>query len=325
MSQKIWVLENISEKQVSAAGEKTKQIHELQQTSAEDKNPSLAFSLSLVLWGLGQFYCGKRKLGVLLLLAMINFLLFMGIAILYRDSVYSFCKFIDINSSGVLLIFSVFYTLGLIVWQGNAWHAYFQGLKIKRHFKGASLTALSVVCSLLIPGWGQLLNGQIKKGLLFMLFALSGYGTVPFICVVCYLWPTLEAGRSRLIIEWLFSISILSMPFVLLMWLLNILDAGFVSVDTRRKEPPFKRMKYAIKRFQHHIQMYGWKNALLPVLKRGVLVILLLTLCGIGIQYVPREFYVKQVRTLQGSLTEKEMTLLPSLINRLAHGIRTHK
>jgi hypothetical protein len=322
MNQKVWVIDDPSEKQVSASKINQRIIPVFQQNSTTQRSPSLAYSLSLIIWGCGQFYNRQWKLGILFLLLMINFYLSMGIIVIYRESIKSFFEAINVNYSEPLLIFGFVYLLGLIVWHFNAWQAYLKSIKINaRYHKDIKMTLFPAVCSLLVPGWGQALNGQTKKGLFFQLFGLTGLATLPFILIIFLVWPTLEASRSRLIIEWIFAISIFLSPIIIMMWILNIYDAVKVSIDNTIKESLPIRFKYATNRFRYHIQLYGWKHAVLPLIRRNILIILLLIFCVITYHSVPKKFYVQQLQNLGHRMSEKEMTVIPSVIKKLLNNI----
>lgn len=320
MSQKVWVIEDSFEGEISARRDNQSNVSALQQNS-EQRNPSLAYSLSILIWGCGQFYNRQWRPGVLFLLFMIMFSVFMGIVVTCWKTIQSFFASLYVDCSEVFLIISFIYLLGLIVWHFNAWQAYFRSIKMNQKSpKSIKGTVLPAVCSLLMPGWGQLLNGQTKKGLFFQLFSFTGLAVFPFIIITFLLWPTLEASRSRFIIEWMFSMGILLFPFFLLIWLLNIFDAAKVSLDYRKKEPFRMRMKYVINRFRYHMQVYGWKNALLAFVKRNALVIVLLVFCVISFHYVPRKFYGQQLHHLGERMTENGMTVIPDIIKELPRG-----
>jgi TM2 domain-containing membrane protein YozV len=318
--QKVWVLEDSFEEEISAKRDNHSSISALLQ-NREQKNPSLAYSLSILIWGCGQFYNRQWRSGVLFLLFMIMFTVFMGVVVVYWQFITSSFESVYISHSEAFLILGFFYLLGLIVWHFNAWQAYFRSIKMnQKSTKNIKGTVLPAVCSLLMPGWGQLLNGQTKKGLFFQLFSFTGLAVFPFIIITFLLWPTLETSRSRFIIEWIFSMGILLFPFFLLIWLLNIFDAAKVSLDYRKKEPFRMRMKYVINRFRYHMQVYGWKNALLAFVKRNALVIVLLVFCVISFHYVPRKFYGQQLQNLGDRMTERDMTVIPDIIRKLPRG-----
>jgi TM2 domain-containing membrane protein YozV len=326
MSQKIWVIDDTPEQQVPATKTSQSTVSTVQKKNTKQRNPSLAYSLSFIIWGCGQFYNRQWRLGILFLIFMINFYLFMSIVVIHWQSIKSFLELIYVDFSEALLISGFFYFSGLVVWHLNAWQAYLKSKSISaRSFNGIKMKLLPAVCSLLMPGWGQLLNGQTKKGLFFHVFAITGLATLPFILIIFLIWPTLEASRSRLIIEWIFSISIILLPFILIMWIFNIFDAVKVSLNNSKKVPLPIRIKYAIKKFRHHIQLYGRKNAVLPLIKRTTLIILLLVFCVINYHSVPEKFYMQQLQNLGNRMSEQEMTVIPSIIKKLLHNIKLGK
>jgi len=315
MSQKVWVIEDNTGKQVSRTTISRKSNSVFQQNSTKQRNPSLAYSLSIIIWGCGQFYNRQWRLGTLYFLFMMNFYLYISIAVIYWEFIKSYFESININYSEILLIFGFFYLSGLIFWHFNAWQAYFKSIKSnEKSLKRINMTLLPAVCSLLMPGWGQLLNGQVKKALFIQLLALTGIAATSFIFIIFSVWPTLELSRPRFIIEWIFSLSIIFSPFVLTMWIFSIFDAVKVNIDSKIKEPLSRRIKYAKNRFRGRIQIYGWKNAVLPLIKRMILIILLLVFCIISYHHVPKQFYVQQLQNLGNRMSEKEMTIIPNII-----------
>jgi hypothetical protein len=326
MSQKIWVIEHTPEKNISPANTGQNTVHASQQPAGSRKHPSIAYSLSMIVWGCGQFYNRQWKPGTLFLLFMIHFYLCMTIAVMYWDTVRSSFASMSVDGAGTLLVFGFFYLAGLILWHISAWQAYFKRIDMNAAApKGVKMTLLPPLCSLLMPGWGQLLNGQIKKGIFFQFFAIAGLAAFPFILIIFFAWPTLEASRTRLIIEWIFSISIALSPCILMIWLCSIFDAAKVSIDETKKEPLPKRFKYATKRFRYHVQLYGWKNAALPLIRRNTLLILMVLFCVITFHSVPQKFYLQELQNLENRLSEKEMTVLPGIMKKILIGINPSK
>lgn len=318
MNKKIWIIEDTSEKKSSAKGGIQGTASSSQQKSYGEKDPSLAFSLSILLWGCGQFYNRQWRLGTIFLICMILFYTSIIITVAYWESIKSTYESMYVDCSETLLLFSLFYLSGIFIWLYNAWQAYLRSMKLDlRHPKGIKRTVIPVVCSLFMPGWGQLLNGQIKKGFFFQIFSLAGITAVSFILITVLVWPELEASRARSVIEWIFSVSVLISPCILLMWMLNIFDAIRVSKDNTKKDPLKKRIRYAINKYRHHIQVYGWKNTLFSLVKKNILVMVLLVFCVISYYYVPGNFYVQQLHYLGGRMTERDMAVIPALIKKL--------
>lgn len=326
MSEKIWIIENNTEEQISENSISQKSSFAFEEKITKQKDPSLAYSLSIIIWGCGQFYNRQWKLGTLLLLLMITFYAFISIFAIYWGPVTSYFESIDIDRSGTLLILGSFYLSGLIVWYLNAWQAYYKSNKINSiPFKRTQVRFLPALCSLLMPGWGQLLNGQPKKSLFFQLFALTGVAASSFILIIFLLWPTIELPRSRSVIEWIFSISIIILPFILMMWMFNIFDAAKVSLDNKKRGPLPVRIKNAKNRFRYRIKIHGWKNVMIPLIKRTVLIILLLTFCVITYDQVPKKFYMQQLQNLGDQMSKKEMTIIPNIIKKLPDSISLGK
>jgi hypothetical protein len=318
MSKKVWVIEDPHEEPVFKTPKPERIISAAQYTNIKQVNPALAYSFSLLIWGSGQFYNRQWKLGILFMLLMINFYLIMSIVIMYWEPIKTSCGPLCDNNSGILITSISFYLSGLIIWHFNALQAYFKTYKINaKSFKGISIRLLPVICSLLMPGWGQFLNGQTKKGLLFQTFALAGLAAFPTIFIIFLFWPILEASRARIILEWIFTISIFLAPLILMMWLFSIFDAAKVNINDIKKEHLSKRIKYAINKFRHRIQLYGWKNAMIFYIKRTVLISLFLILFVISYHFFPTNYYIHKLQNMGNHMSQKEMTVIPNLIKRL--------
>ncbi len=313
MSQKVWVIKDSFKRSDSnAAGGVISAFHQ----DVKHKNPALAYSLSLLIWGCGQLYNRKWKSGILLFLFMIMFYLSMSMIIIHWTAIVKFFRSADVSLSETLLICGFFHLSGLITWHFNSCHAYFKAIKSNNnYFKGIRSILLPAACSLLMPGWGQFLNGQPKKGICFQIFSLAGLFAFPAILIVFLFWPTLEASQARLMVEWIFMISLIFTPFIVMIWLFSVYDAARVSMDNLKKEPLRKRIGYQINRHRHDIQVYGWKNAVLSIVKRIFIVILLLTLGVIGYHYIPKSYYIQQLMDLGNKISQEGMTVIPGLIN----------
>lgn len=326
MSQKVWVIQENNKRSISDAAITAEGISDFHQDNAKQKNPALAYSLSLIIWGCGQLYNRRWKSGIPLLLFMIIFYSSMSMIIIYWTTIVNFSESINISRSETLLTCGFFYISGLLTWHFNSCLAYLTTIKINDNSpEGVKSILLPTVCSLLIPGWGQFLNGQPKKGIFFQIFSFSGFIALPAILIVFLTWPTLEASQDRLIVEWIFTISIIFTPFILMMWLFSIYDASRISMDNIKKEPLRKRIGYHINRYQHNIQIYGWKNAILQIVKRIVLVILLLAFGIISYHYIPREFYIQKLKDLGSQTSQEGMTVIPDLVNNFCNNITTDR
>jgi TM2 domain-containing membrane protein YozV len=283
------------------------------------KNPAVAFTLSLLIGGAGQIYNRQGKFGFLLILLMVNFYMDPVLIWVYRESLTPFLGWVDLTSSQLLMGIMAFYFSALIVWLFNAEHAYFVAAKTRTEtFLGIDSSFLPPVCSLLIPGWGQFLNGQTKKGALLLPLALIGLFAVPALVIIPLFWPRLDMATDRLFWETgLVAVLVLS-PLILLIWLLSSFDALKVSLDDTKKEPVLKRLEYA----NNRRRMYGWGRGVFPYFKQTLVLGLFLALClAVAYDQFPRDYYVARLQSLQVQLSRQHMVLIPRLIDRVLQDV----
>src|SRR3990172_2025611 len=267
-----------------------------------ERNPALAFSLSLLFWGGGQIYNRQRILGLFFLLLMTVFYAIPALAIQFRDFITSLLKSVYITPSDAFTACGIFYFSGLIFWVFNAIHAYYKAAQTRSEpFQGINNRLLPPLCSLLIPGWGQFLNGQPKKGSCFLIFALSGHFVLSAFLLIPLLWPTLETDMDRLFLERVLAIAIILSPLIVLMWGFSIYDAMRVCLEPLKKEPLRKRIEYAINR----IRIKGWKGGVVPQMKRTLMLSLYLALSlTLGYYYFPQRYYINTLQDFHIQLSK---------------------
>jgi len=288
-------------------------------TSQPQKNPAVAFSLSLLIWGAGQIYNRQGKFGVLLILLMVNFYLDPVLIWVYRESLTAVLGTFDITASRLMMAMAAFYLSGLIVWLFNAEHAYYVANKTRTEaFRGIENSLLPVVCSLLIPGWGQFLNGQAAKGALFLMFALIGFFAVPALLIIPFFWPRLDTATDRFFWETVLVAVLALSPMILLIWPLSSFDALKVSRDDTKKEPVLKRLEYA----NNRRRMYGWGRGVFPYFKQTLILGLFLVFSLAAAYYqFPRDYYVARLQSLQVQLSQQHLVLIPRLIDRVLQDV----
>lgn len=279
------------------------------------KNPALAFSLSILIWGGGQFYNRQRELGVLFLLFMANFWMVLILTLLSWDFLSTYPRPVLTSLSEFFLACTIFYLCGLSLWLLNALQAYHKAAKTHSGaFPGISSRWLPMMCTLLVPGWGQFLNGQPRKGALFLFIALAAFFTIPMLLIIPMLWPTLELSSDRIVIEQILAAAVILAPGVAILWILAVYDALKVSLDPLKKEPWRKRCTYAINR----IRMRGWARGVLPQAKITFMLILFLGLAvTLAHTYFPRQDYTRFLNQLNARLAQQDMVIIPVLIESL--------
>jgi TM2 domain-containing membrane protein YozV len=281
----------------------------------EEKNPAKAYSRSIFLWGSGQNYNGEYGKGLAFMLLMIALCLGVGLALIFRDALPLFLKKERIPFADAFLAAEILLLCILLFWIGNAGNAYHTASKTCRtRFMGTPSRVYPGLCSLLLPGWGQFLNGQPLKGSLFSAFGALGIFALVSVPAVLLAWPFLEATDSRFILEAIFTVSVMSVPLLPLLWLFGAYDALRVSLDEYKKEPLWERIKAANNRRRTE----GLVRGVFPWIGRAFALVLILTVCVIVVAHnFPVRYYTERLFFLRQELAKLGMTLLPELITKL--------
>ncbi|MEJ2314095.1 MAG: hypothetical protein P8Y85_04825 [Nitrospirota bacterium] len=309
---KVWYIEDPDE--APSAGDEPRGRSRSGQT---EKNPALALSLSLVVWGGGQLYNRDRKLGLLLALLMANFCAFLFDGISSWQALSSdFRPYLSL--SNLLFAGWVSFVFALLIWFSGALQAYRNADKGRATpFAGVRKRLLPPLCSFLIPGWGQLLNGQMKKGALSMMASVLTFSAIVSTLVLFLLWPRLEPSPTRDILEWNFALSLMMMPLLFLVWLVGVFDAFKVSFDEVKKEPWLKRISYA----RHRVRLKGWRNTVFRRARTTVTLSLFLVLAVLaGSHFLPESYYESFARQISAKLSGRQMVIVPRMIDRCLEG-----
>lgn len=281
--------------------------------SPAEVDPALAFTLSLLFWGSGQLYNGQRAKG----LNYIGLALYCNaLALLlctFQQEIPSYLFFYGISPAQAVLAAALLLFVFLIFWVFNASDAYHTAMKGRRTpFPGVSSRAWPVFCSLLVPGWGQFLNGQPIKGALFAVFGAFSIFSLISVPGILQAWPFLEDSYSRLIVEGVLLLSLFSVLVMPFLWVLGVFDAWKVSQDEIKKEPFLERLKAA----NNRRRAYGLVRGVFPQIKRTLLLALfLIILIIITVRfYFPMDFYRECLMKALSWSSKQGMMLIPELI-----------
>lgn len=188
----------------------------------------LASSLSLFLCGAGQVANGQWRLGLLLFLTEVLVVaghwcvlqawpFFRDVAHIYAVSEEEL--FLGLAAGDFLLVFFLLYNIA---------QAYHQGEAGRGEFQGIGMPSVSAMASLVLPGWGQLLNAQLGKGLFFLFCMLAEIYAVALLALTSFfhLFPrlgleTLMQTRGEVVELSLFF-------FASMIWILSVYDAYLV-------------------------------------------------------------------------------------------------
>jgi TM2 domain-containing membrane protein YozV len=277
------------------------------------KNPALAFSLSLLVWGSGHLYLRDICLGSIFLGCMLLFYAALTSVVVFWEPIIRFVAENHLPLPLLLFAAVLSFTFGLCCWLYNAVHAYSQAADLRiEPFRGASNELWPLLGSLILPGWGQFMNGQPKKGLFFLLFGALSCFSVAFMMLGSAVWPILHSSEKFLLEIYLYA-TLLVIPLCLLMWLAAAHDAFWSCREPVRKRPFRNRWQFARERIRTH----GISRYLLPKMKAAVLSGLLLALAFmVGRQHVPKSYYLAYLEKIEMDMMNYQMRMIPELVGK---------
>ena len=285
-----------------------------------EKSPATAYTLSILFWGGGQFYIGQKAKGEGFLFTMLLVCAAFILVFDFWTPLIQFLRSQDISYAKAFLFAEFLLFCVLIYWTYNAGDAYHAAANARRTpFTGVKSHVSPFLCSLLVPGWGQFLNGQPVKGSIFMGFSVLSLFSLLSITSTMLVWTYLGSSDARFIVEEIFAISVLFAPLIPLIWIYGSFDALRVSLDDLKKESISARIKAAYNRTRYR----GLLDGAFPHIKSTITLGLVLTIM-VAISYYyyfPKEYYIKQIEHLQATMQKQGMTLVPNMIDSLRFAI----
>lgn len=318
MNQKVWVIPEqdwaepraknriIDGRQRDAAPEKGRAEKRPLPRSAQ-KSPALSFSFSMLLWGSGQMYSREYGPGVKFMASMVFFYAAISCLVFFPASVSRFIAAIDIPVSVFIIALVAVFVVGLVLWLGSAVDAYYRTTRSRSEpFRGVDNGLWPLLCSLLFPGWGQFLNGQPRKGLFFLPFGVVGIASALLLPASRYVWPLLRTGHDRLVFEGFLAAALAAIPAAFLLWLVAIYDAfGSCREQARRKrEPPHAGRR---------VRRPSIAESLVP---RGTAILGLLLAISLGMQFIPRRYYLDSLESLRQGMLRNHMEIVPEMLGK---------
>jgi TM2 domain-containing membrane protein YozV len=131
-------------------------------------SPATAGTLSLFVWGLGQFYNGDLRLATLFMLCELQVLAFHYFLYRMWDQVLGFVRIWFVSEWELMLYASSIDFCLIFFMIYNVAQAYRGAEAHGGQVSSTKLPVLPGVASALIPGWGQMLNGQLGKATFFL-------------------------------------------------------------------------------------------------------------------------------------------------------------
>jgi TM2 domain-containing membrane protein YozV len=272
------------------------------------KNPGLAFSLSMVVWGSGQMYIGAWRSGTIFMAAMLLFHSTIFATVFLRDSVHRLVAHIDVPRSLLVPGAVVFLSAGLVLWLVNSVDAYYRTARSRSEpFRGVNNELLPLACSVLFPGWGQFLNGQPKKGLFFLTFGVTGLCSAIFVSAARYFWPLFKEGPAASAFEICLVGALLLVPVSLMIWIVSLYDAfnscRELFFEKLRRNPAANRVRRT--------------KILKSLLPRWTAVLGLLLAISVGCQLFPKKYYLGFLEKIRAETLNDDMVIVPRLMRKI--------
>ena len=188
----------------------------------------LASTFSMFVCGAGQVINGQWKLGVLLFLTeafavaahwclVRAWPFFRGVAHIYAISEEEL--FLGLAAADFLLLFFLLY---------NVAQAYHQGEARSGGFEGIGASYVSALASALVPGWGQLLNGQAGKGLFFLFCVMGEIYALALLVLTSFFHLFPRLGVEKLVEQRGDILGLSFFFFGTMIWVLSVYDAFLV-------------------------------------------------------------------------------------------------
>ncbi len=307
--EKIWFIEDPDE----LLGSKKRTA--VKEPPPDKKNPATAYSLSIMLWGSGQFYADLIGKGLAFLFLM--FLTAAGIvlSVLNRNGILDLLRSHRFALADVFLLAELLLLAVLIFWAYNAADAYHAAARERRRsFTGVKSRIFPALCSMCIPGWGQYLNGQPVKGGIYASLSVISYFALFVVPLTLIAWSSLEATGSRDIIEEIFAATVLIALAVPLIWIFSCYDALKVSRDDYLKEPFFER----VKAMNNRRRTQGWVRGVFPRIGNiFALFVVLALLVAASYWAFPEGYYISLLGRAEQYLRHQGMTIVPGIIGTM--------
>ncbi len=285
-----------------------------------ERNPARAYTLSLLFWGLGQDYNDQRGKGLVFNIAMIGMYVGAGLFIVFKDSVLGYLSARGISEAQTFLSAEILLLCVLIFWFAVAGDAYHAAAKTRRsRFPGTTNRVYPCLSSLLVPGWGQFLNGQPVKGSVFSALSVLGIFSIVAVIGTLLIWARLDVSEARFMIEAVFAISSLYAPLIPFIWLFGAYDAWKVSIDDLKKEPLWERIKSA----NNRRRTQGWSKTAVPLVKSAVALVALLAVFWLVLYRLSFiDYFIGLLVSIRRQLETIGMTIVPDLVTRLISLLR---
>ncbi len=202
---------------------------------ARGRNPAAAGTLSLLVWGLGQLYNGDTKLATLFLLGEIQVIAFHYLIIKTWSQIRAFAEHTSFVTEWELMLYASSIDFCLIFFMiYNVAQAYRAAEARGGRFNGLHRPVVAGLASMLVPGWGQILNGQLGKAIYFLFsFLLQVYVLGLYLMSPALRFMS-ELDPQQLLVKKAIWVGMATLFATAQSWFVSTYDAFLVARYTRR-------------------------------------------------------------------------------------------
>ena len=286
------------------------------------KNPGLAASLSALIWGVGQIYAESLVGGMYWFILQLGTVISLGLSWHNRATLVAWAQ--AFPSGEVVLVLGGILTCLLFsfLWIVNIRNAYQIASRQRRGvFEGVDNIFLLVLGSLFLPGLGQLLNGQTRKGTFYLIFSMLLHFFLFASIWIAIFWPYLVEPSSLTAVEWLFVMLPFGVGISLIALVCSLYDAIKVHLYPGIRESFLKRVRNNIQRRKMGITVPGELSVFRLFTRQIAFLFVLMVLVHGAWQFFPRGFYAKNIRLVSQYFAARNMKVLPTMLNQSAEKV----
>jgi len=195
---------------------------------------AVASTLSLLVCGGGQIYNGQMKLGVLLFLTEVLAVAAHWSAAKMWPAIRDLAELFSFNERAMFLTAAVADVFLVVVYLCNVGQAFLRAVGPRDRQPVFRSPILPGLASLLVPGWGQILNAQIAKAIFFLFWLLAEIYVVAMIGFTPLQRIAQETSLGALLAQEPTMIAAGIVFAAILTWILSVYDAVLVSSFRRR-------------------------------------------------------------------------------------------
>jgi TM2 domain-containing membrane protein YozV len=221
---------------VSSEGEEGRTASRTRRGMTFRTNPRalIASTLSLFVCGAGQAYNGQVKLGILMFLTEVLAASAHWSVVKLWPSVKELGHIFAVGEWEIFLFLAVADFLLIFFLLYNVAQAYHQAEMEGDSFQGFRRPILAGMASLVIPGWGQLLNAQLGKAIFFLFCLLTEVYVSTLLLLSPFFRLAADLNLDRLYPRRATLVGLGLVFFGAVVWTLSVYDAFLVARYRRR-------------------------------------------------------------------------------------------